>query len=71
MTIYRRGDAESHEELAAIAAGILAGAAVFYLARLWFRKEALPEGGAAEGHEARSEAGRSPGGGGRRGTDGR
>lgn len=70
MTVYRRGDAETREELAAVAAGVLAGAAVFYLARLWFRREALPEPGAAE-QEGRSESRRSPGGGGRRGTDGR
>lgn len=69
MTIYRPGDTGTREELAAVAAGVLAGAAVFYLARLWFRKEALPEAGAAEGGEARREAGRSPRGGGRRGPD--
>lgn len=42
MTIYRRGATEPWEELVAAAAGVLAGAAVFYFARLWLQREPLP-----------------------------
>lgn len=70
MTIYRRTEAETWEDLAAAAAGVLAGAAVFYIARLWFQREALPDPSTAE-REGRPEPGRDPDGGGRRGADSR
>lgn len=52
MTIYRRGATEPLEELVAAAAGVLAGAAVFYFARLWLQREPLP----ARGRDAEREA---------------
>ena len=42
MTMHRRGPVGPWEELAAAAAGVLAGAAVFYFTRLWLQREPLP-----------------------------
>lgn len=55
MTTYRRGETGPWEELAATAAGVLAGAFVFYLARVWLQRERLP----GAGREPR-ESGESP-----------
>lgn len=63
MNAYRRRPTETWEELAAAAAGILAGAAVFYVARLWIQREALPEGRPRTGRGRVADRGRRPPGG--------
>lgn len=44
MTTYRRGPTEPWQEVAAAAAGLLTGAAAFWLARTWLRRQPLPSG---------------------------
>ena len=53
MIRYRRGELEGWQELSAAAAALLAGAATFYLARLWLGREALPAPTGGEGDERR------------------
>lgn len=43
MTVYRRGPGGPTDMAMAAAAGLLAGSVVFYLARIWLRREPIGE----------------------------
>lgn len=61
MTMYRRTEIGLRDEITALAAGALVGAAAFYVARLWLRREALRPAGAAAGERREGEDDRDGG----------
>lgn len=61
MTTYRRTEIGLAEEIVALAAGALVGAAAFYVARLWLQRELLPPPGGPVGDRREGEGDRNGG----------